>query len=203
MGRLRPRSLEAGRVSGIGSNQILKGRAQERKIRLENGHGQAVADFLLECDEGNLEENPGGPLWKVFIDDSSNQMGARIRIKLQTTESTSLSQALRLEFKATNNEAEYEALLAGLRLSKELEVKNLVAFSDSQLIVRQVTGEYGTKDETMEAYRSAVIHEAKDFEKIEFIQLPRECNEDADRLACSASSSGETLARVIPIGVLC
>ncbi|XP_059638784.1 uncharacterized protein LOC132281065 [Cornus florida] len=129
--------------------------------------GQAVANFLLEC----------------------------IGIKLQTPEGTSLSQALRLEFRATNNKAEYEALLAGIKLAKELNVKNLTVFSDSQLIVRQVNSEYETKDEMMEVYHSAVMREAKNFEKFEFIQIPREHNEDADRLACSASGSGETLAR--------
>ncbi|XP_059670752.1 uncharacterized protein LOC132316259 [Cornus florida] len=142
-----------------------------------------------------MEEDLRGCLWKLFVDGSSNQMGADIGIKLQTPEGTSLSQALRLDFGATNNEAEYEALLAGIKLAKELKVRNLTVFSDSQLIVWQLNGEYETKDETMEAYHSAVMQEAKNFEKIEFIQIPREHNEDADRLACSASGSGETLAR--------
>ncbi|XP_059654577.1 uncharacterized protein LOC132301331 [Cornus florida] len=142
-----------------------------------------------------MEEDLRGCLWKIFVDGSLNQMRAGIGIKLQTPKSTSLSQALWLEFRATNNEAEYEALLAGLKLAKELKVRNLTVFSDSQLIVRQVNGEYETKDETMEAYHSAVMWEAKNFEKIEFIQIPRELNEDVDRLACSALGSGVTLAR--------
>ncbi|XP_059650529.1 uncharacterized protein LOC132296336 [Cornus florida] len=54
----------------------------------------------------------------------------------------------------------------------------------------------------MEAFRSAVMREAKNFDNVKFVQLPREQNEDADRLACSASGSGETLARVIPVGIL-
>ncbi|XP_059639717.1 uncharacterized protein LOC132282110 [Cornus florida] len=148
--------------------------------------GQVVADFLLECDSEDMEEDLCDCLWKLFVDGSSNQMGAGTGSKLQTPEGTSLSQALRLEFRATNNEAEYEALLAGLKFAKELKVN----------------GEYETKDETMEAYHSAVMWEAKNFEKIEFIQIPREHNEDADRLACSASCSGETLAKVIPVGIL-
>ncbi|XP_059658480.1 uncharacterized protein LOC132304778 [Cornus florida] len=165
--------------------------------------GQAVDDFLLECDMDEPDECLEESSWKLFIDRSSNQIGVGIGVKLQTPEGTTLSQAIRLEFRATNNEAEYEALLTGLRLAKELRVKSLVAFSDSQLIIRQVTGEYRTKDETMEAYRSAVMHKARSFDQIKFIPLPSEHNEDADRLACSASSSGGTLARVIPIGVLC
>ncbi|XP_059630058.1 uncharacterized protein LOC132273041 [Cornus florida] len=164
--------------------------------------GQAVADFLLECDVEEPEAYSEESSWKLFVDGSSNQIGVGIGIKLQTPDGTALSQAVKLEFRATNNEAEYEALLAGLRLAKELKVRNLVAFSDSQLIIRQVTGEYSTKDETMEEYRSAVIHKAKNFNKIKFTQVPREHNADVDRLAYSASSSGETLARVIPVGVL-
>ncbi|XP_059627328.1 uncharacterized protein LOC132270143 [Cornus florida] len=164
--------------------------------------GQAVADFLLDCDAEDTVEDYSYSWWKLFVDGSSNQMGAGIGIQLQTPEGTTLSQAIRLEFNATNNEAEYEALIAGLKLAKELKIKNLMAYSDSQLVIRQVNGDYGAKDETMEAYRAAVLCEAKAFDQIRFIQLPREYNEDADRLACSASSSGDTLARVIPVDVL-
>ncbi|XP_059658685.1 uncharacterized protein LOC132305016 [Cornus florida] len=140
--------------------------------------GQAVVDFLLEYDVEDLVEDHEDSSWKLFVNGSSNQMRARIGIKLQTPEGTTLSQAIRLEFSETNNEAKYETLLAGLKLAKELKVKSLVVFSDSQLIIRQ------------------------DFDQIKFIQLPREDNEDADRLACSASSFREMLARVIPVDVL-
>ena len=50
-----------------------------------------------------------------------------------------------IEFKATNNEAEYEALLTGLRVATELEVEALDAFSDSQLVINQVQGDYLAK----------------------------------------------------------
>ncbi|XP_059654926.1 uncharacterized protein LOC132301715 [Cornus florida] len=164
--------------------------------------GQAVADFLLDCDDEDTVEDCNCSWWKLFVDGSSNQMGAGIGIQLQTPEGTTLSQVIRLEFSATNNEAEYEALIAGLKLAKELKIKNLMAYSDSQLVIRQVNGDYGAKDETMEAYRTAVLREVKAFDQIGFIQLPREYNENADRLACSASSSGDTLARVIPVDIL-
>ena len=54
--------------------------------------------------------------------------------------------AIRIGFKTTNNEAEYETLLAGLRVAIELGVKFLDIFSDSQLVVNQVKGDYHTKD---------------------------------------------------------
>ncbi|XP_059627295.1 uncharacterized protein LOC132270107 [Cornus florida] len=131
--------------------------------------GQVVADFLLECDAKDVVEDYSCSWWKLFVDSSSNQMGAGIGIQLRTPKGTTLSQAIRLEFNATNNEAEYEALIAGLKLAKELKIKYLIAYSDSQLVIRQVNGDYGAKDKTMEAYQTAVLREAKGFDQIRVI----------------------------------
>ena len=60
-----------------------------------------------------------------------------------------LKYAVRLQFTATNNEAEYEALLIGLNLAKALGVKNLIVQVDSQLIIGQVKGDYEAKEERM------------------------------------------------------
>lgn len=60
-----------------------------------------------------------------------------------------MQQALLFDFKITNNEAEYEALLVGMQLAKALEVKHLQAHSDSLLVVRQFSGEYETQDPKM------------------------------------------------------
>jgi len=57
-----------------------------------------------------------------------------------------IEQALRFAFKASNNQAEYEALIAGMLLAKEMGAKGLVAKSDSLLVIGQVTGEYQAKD---------------------------------------------------------
>ncbi|XP_059627294.1 uncharacterized protein LOC132270106 [Cornus florida] len=119
--------------------------------------GQVVADFLLECDAKDVVEDYSCSWWKLFVDSSSNQMGAGIGIQLRTPKGTTLSQAIRLEFNATNNEAEYEALIAGL--------------NDSQLVIRQVNGDYGAKGKTMEAYRTAVLREAKGFDQIRVIPV--------------------------------
>ena len=60
--------------------------------------------------------------------------------------------ALRFEFEATNNEAEYEALLAGLRLAKDMEVRNLSIFVDSQLVANQIKGSYEARKSTIKQY---------------------------------------------------
>ena len=64
--------------------------------------------------------------------------------------------AIRIGFKATNNEAEYAALLTRLRIAMELGVKSLDAYSDSQLKVNQVQGDYIAKDLRIVAYLDEV-----------------------------------------------
>ena len=60
--------------------------------------------------------------------------------------------ALQFRFKASNNDTEYEALIAGLKLAKEMKVKSLEIFSDSQLVVCQITDEYQAREEKIVAY---------------------------------------------------
>lgn len=64
---------------------------------------------------------------------------------LTSPEGEEFTYALRFEFVTTNNEAEYEALIAGLRLAIELEAKNILANVDSQLVANQVSGTYEAK----------------------------------------------------------
>ena len=60
--------------------------------------------------------------------------------------------ALRFGFKAPNNEAKYEALIGGLKLTKEMKVKSLEIFRNSQLVVCQITDGYQAREEKMAAY---------------------------------------------------
>ena len=67
-----------------------------------------------------------------------------------------LKYAVRLQFSATNNEVEYEALLTGLSLANALGAKNLIVQVDSQLIIGQVKGDYEAKEERMQKYLKIV-----------------------------------------------
>jgi len=96
-------------------------------------------------------ESSGILTWELYVDGSSSKyrVGAGAGILLISPEGHKIPYALRFSFKTTNNEAEYETLLAGLRLAKELKAKRLAVFSDSQLIVCQIRGEYQTNDPKM------------------------------------------------------
>ncbi|CAL9023425.1 unnamed protein product, partial [Prunus brigantina] len=69
-----------------------------------------------------------------------------------------LEYALRFKFHASNNEAEYEALLAGLRLAKEMGARQIQIFSDSQLVVHQVIQDFTAKDASMTPYLQHTRH---------------------------------------------
>ncbi|GFS37771.1 hypothetical protein Acr_00g0053840 [Actinidia rufa] len=75
-----------------------------------------------------------------------------LRLVLRAPSGEQMEYAIRMGFQATNNEAEYEALLAGLRLATELGAQSLEIFSESQLVVNQVQGDYLAKDSRMIAY---------------------------------------------------
>ena len=72
------------------------------------------------------------------MDDASNDTRSRACIMLISPEGHKIHCALCFGFKASNNEAEYEAFIAGLRLAKELQARSIQIYSDSQLVVNQV-----------------------------------------------------------------
>ena len=90
--------------------------------------------------------------WMLSVDGSSNQQGSGAGIVLEGPNGVLIEQALRFAFKANNNQAEYEALIAGMLLAKEMGAQSLLVKSDSQLVTGQVTGEYQAKDPQMAAY---------------------------------------------------
>ncbi|GMH31593.1 hypothetical protein Nepgr_033437 [Nepenthes gracilis] len=88
----------------------------------------------------------------------------------------------------TNNVAEYEALLAGLRLAKECSAEELIVYSDSELVVNQVRGSFNINNEQLSKYLSKVKGMIKSFKTAEFIHIPREENDKADTFARAAAS---------------
>ncbi|KAM2058314.1 hypothetical protein ACFX16_030902 [Malus domestica] len=130
--------------------------------------GQAMADFIadftypvnivstpkevvsLPSEAQKIE--PTAPTWSLYVDGSSNQQGCGAGLVLTTLDKVAMEYALLFKFKASNNEAEYEALLPGLRLAKHLGVKRIYIFSESQLVVNQVTNNFDAKDSFMAAY---------------------------------------------------
>jgi len=108
---------------------------------------------------------------------------------------------VKFNFPASNNEAEYEALIAGLQAVRALSVRNLRIKCDSQLIVNQTTGEYETRDERMIKYQALVREELAKLAKYEIEQIPRADNSQADALANLGSTLKLEYRKVIPIEI--
>ena len=94
---------------------------------------------------------------------------------------------IRLDFPTTNNEAEYEALVAGLDLARAVGAISIVIYYDSQVITNQVNGDYECKGERMKRYLDQVKGRVDDLQA-KIVQIPRGENEQADRLAKAASA---------------
>ncbi|RVW50063.1 Gypsy retrotransposon integrase-like protein 1 [Vitis vinifera] len=110
-------------------------------------------------------------------------------------------QAIRLGFSASNNEAEYEAILSGLDLALALSVSKLRIFSDSQLVVKHVQEEYEAKDARMARYLAKVRNTLQQFTEWTIEKIKRADNRRADALAGIAASLPIKEAILLPIHV--
>ena len=97
-----------------------------------------------------------------------------------------------LDFSATNNEAEYEALLEGMAMVQRMGGKSIKLFSDSRLVVSQVRGELEAKDERMKKYFSQVKCMQSKFDSFDLLHVPRSGNVHANSLAMLTTSSAQT-----------
>ena len=87
----------------------------------------------------------------MYVDGAANQRGSGVGLVL-TPEGATTEKSLRLGFSATNNEAKYEALMQGTAMVQKMGGKAVEMFSDSRLVVGQVTGEMKAKDLRMQEY---------------------------------------------------
>ncbi|XP_062100849.1 uncharacterized protein LOC133806775 [Humulus lupulus] len=168
--------------------------------------GQALETFVAEfADLPTCEQTPGTkvqgeiPTWKLFIDGSSNKHNSRAGLILITLEGHQFQCALRFGFIACNNEVEYEALLVGLRLANDVNVKSLEIYNDSQLFVNQILGEYQSRW----LKRVEYLNKAKDllvqFKKYTLQQAPHNQNFNVDALAKLASSKDSDMLNIVPV----
>ena len=124
----------------------------------------------------------------IYIDGASrgNPGRAGAGIWITNGEGKKISEVSRYLGHKTNNEAEYWALLLGLREAKRLGGEALQIFTDSELVERQIKGVYRVKDLNLKALHKTVIENLKTFSSFEIESIPREENKEADRLANQA-----------------
>ena len=106
-------------------------------------HTEVSKKELLEepSDDGENQQNCA-PWWKMYVDGAVNANGSEAGIVLISLEGHQLHSSIYFAFRATNNDAEYEALIAGLKLALEMGVENINVFSDSMLVIWHIRGNY-------------------------------------------------------------
>ena len=166
----------------------------------------ADADFIAEFTGNQFNESRISetiiPTWRLYVDGSSYQQSSGAGLILVTPEHTEISSAFRFGFKTSNNEAEYEALLADLRLTKEMEAEKLEIFSDSQLIMNQVISEYQVNESMMLVYLQKVKKLLMNFGEYTITQVSMEENSKAYALARLALATDASLNGLILVEFL-
>ncbi|KAL0434020.1 UNVERIFIED_CONTAM: Ribonuclease HI [Sesamum latifolium] len=145
---------------------------------------QVLAEFVQEA---TFTEASKGH-WLLHVDGSSTLTGSGAGIVLTSPEGDELEYALHFDFKASNNEAEYEALIAGIKMALDAGAENLIAYTDSQLITKQMEDEYEVKEERMKDYLQKIKGLTSQLNGFQVHQIPRTENAKADYLAKLASS---------------
>ncbi|XP_025678305.1 uncharacterized protein [Arachis hypogaea] len=120
---------------------------------------QYLADFVAE-----YTDTPRTPIdWNLYVDGSSNKARIGAGVILESDQGTQLELSLRFKLPASNNQAEYEAQLAGLKLVREVGAQKLTIFSDLQIVTSQIEGRYQAKDPTMKKYLDKTREQLENF----------------------------------------
>nr|XP_023920829.1 uncharacterized protein LOC112032298 [Quercus suber] len=147
---------------------------------------QALVDFVAEFT--TTEQDPESEYWMMNIDGSAASGIGGVGVILFSPEKDILKYWVKLHFLATNNKAEYETILMGLRMAKALGVRNLKLNFDSKLVTGQMNGEYEANEGRMKRYVALTNQLISNFDDVKITQLLREENSEADEVAKLASS---------------
>ncbi|XP_070046612.1 uncharacterized protein [Nicotiana tomentosiformis] len=140
----------------------------------------------------------------MFFDGATNFKGVGIGAVLVSETGQHYPVSAKLSFPCTNNMAEYETCILGLRLAIDMNVQELLAIGDLDLLVHQALGEWATKNIKILPYLHYVQALIKRFTKIEFKHVPRVQNEFADALATLSSMIqhlDKNFINPVPIGI--
>ncbi|XP_072087116.1 uncharacterized protein [Arachis hypogaea] len=143
-----------------------------------------MADFIAEMTPGNSTPES----WKLHVDGSSNVTYGGAGVILESQNRVTIEKSVRYEFLVSNNQAEYETLLAGLALAKEVGAKVLKVSTDSQVVSSQINGDYQTRDPLLQQYLAKVNELKEGFEHVTIQHVPRERNARADLLSKLANT---------------
>ncbi|GJU54526.1 reverse transcriptase domain-containing protein [Tanacetum coccineum] len=175
--------------------------------------GQVLADFLSDAPDGEREEEyfwspevsprtNDTEAWTLYTDGAASSKGSGAGLILTGPSGVEYAYALRLTFASTNNEAEYEALLAGLRIARMMNVLRIEVKVDSKLVASQVNGTYEASKGSMIKYLAKARKYISEFKTFSIENIPRGNNQKADVLSKLATVPFHHLTKEILVEVL-
>ncbi|KAJ1380855.1 Ribonuclease H domain [Sesbania bispinosa] len=180
--------------------QRLRSQALANMLAISSeGCEEHVAEEIKgEMPEVNMCEGVHGKdWWTLQFDGTPTNPAGGAGVVLSNEKGEVFAFSHYLSFPCTKNEAEYKALVLGLHMAKNLGVNKLRIRGDSNLVIRQIKGEYGTKEPSLATYRDEVPRLIDTFEEVEAMNTPRAENRYADALATIGSKeireSGEEI----------
>ena len=130
-----------------------------------------MADFIAEFTAPEHAEDQE-ELWTIHTDGLSTQKRGGAGVVITSPEEDILKYGVQLKFPVTNNEVEYKAILTRLRIAQALGAKDILLRSDSQLVIRQVKGDFEAKETRMQKYLRLTNQLVSNFDRSEFVQIP-------------------------------
>ncbi|XP_071740228.1 uncharacterized protein [Rutidosis leptorrhynchoides] len=171
--------------------------------------GQVIADFLVELPSDMIKQGETpitrrdkDEVWKLYTDGASREEGADIGLLLVSPNEEEITFAIRQKLAASNNEAEYKALLAGLRLAKSIDVQQLTAYVNSQLVASQLNGSFEARDISMQNYLELAKALVIKFVAFKIKQIPHNHNKKAYALSKLASHLYGHITKKVMVEVL-
>ncbi|GJW19127.1 reverse transcriptase domain-containing protein [Tanacetum coccineum] len=162
----------------------------------------SMGDREIKDEEAKRKEPGPKNAWKLFTDGASSSDGSEAGLILISPEGKEYTYALRFEFETTNNEAEYEVLLAGLHIAKEIKVQELTIFVDSQLVANQVKGLFEARQPVIKQYLEKSKELLASFPSYVVEHIKRDQNKKADALSKLASMIFSKLAKEVLVEVV-
>jgi ribonuclease HI len=155
---------------------------------------QVLADFIADWtpSENNEEQKEHQEWtihcdWIIHCDGAWGCAGAGAAAVITSPSGIKMKYAARLEFQCTNNIAEYEAVLLGLRKARAMGIKKLVIKTDSQVVAGHIEKNYKARDKELAKYLQLIRDQEKHFEGFTIKNISRTNNEDADEIAKAAA----------------
>ncbi|GKV05136.1 hypothetical protein SLEP1_g17178 [Rubroshorea leprosula] len=158
--------------------------------------GQALADFLADhpCLDVEADEEKGINLFSISLvprklnfDGSSTETMSGVGVVVISPSRLKTQMSFQLDFDCTNNQAEYEALIIGLEMLVELRVSMVEVIRDSQLVLKQLSGEYKCTSLALAPYFALAVQLLEEFDDVSIRHVPRDQNYEANEMAQIAS----------------